>query len=65
MIKAIEIEVKGDFNGMVLKRDAGCNFVEMQFHHGSGCSYATFNFDDLKTAVELLSKTEPKGWEEG
>lgn len=64
MIKGIEIEIKGDFNSMIMKRDSGSNIIEMQFHYSNGCRYASFNFEDMKTAIELLANTEAKGFTE-
>lgn len=55
MIDRISFTVKGDYNEMTLRRDEGSSKVEMQFHHYNGCSFATFDFKDLKKAVEILS----------
>ena len=58
MISKITFTVKGDYSEMSLGRDEGSQFVDMEFHRHGGCSYATFKFEDLKKAVEILSAAE-------
>lgn len=55
MIKSIEYTLKGDFQSMTLSRDEGSTKVQLTFHHYNGCSLAMFDFEDLKTAVEVLT----------
>lgn len=55
MIESIEFTVKGDYQSITMHREEGSNKVRMDFHYYNGMAMATFDFRDMKKAVEVLS----------
>lgn len=56
MIRDITITAKGDYQRITFSREENSNTVDMSFSYPRGCSYASFNLEDMKKALEILAK---------
>ena len=56
MIRDITITAKGNYQRITFSREEDSNTIEMSFSYPNGCSYASFNLEDMKKALDILTK---------
>ena len=56
MIRDITITAKGDYQRITFSREEDSNTIDMSFSYPHGCSYASFNLEDMKKALDILAK---------
>lgn len=56
MIRDITITAKGDYQRITFSREENSSTIDMSFSYPHGCSYASFNIEDMKKALEILTK---------
>ena len=56
MIRDITITAKGDYQRITFSREEDSNTIDMSFSYPHGCSYASFNIEDMKMALDILAK---------
>ena len=56
MIRDITITAKGDYQRITFSREEDSHTIDMSFSYPHGCSYASFNLEDMKKALDILSK---------
>ena len=53
MIRGITITAKGDYQRITFSREDS-HTIDMSFSYPHGCSYASFNLEDMKKALDIL-----------
>ena len=48
MIRDITITAKGDYQRITFSREEDSHTIDMSFSYPRGCSYASFNLEDMK-----------------
>ena len=56
MIENVTITAKGDYQKITFSREEDSSTVDMAFHYPRGCSFATFDLEDMKIALDILEK---------
>lgn len=64
MIRDITITAKGDYQRITFSREEDSNTIDMSFSYPHGCSYASFNLEDMKRALDILAKENEHGQSE-
>ena len=62
MIRDITITAKGDYQRITFSREEDSHTIDMSFSYPHGCSYASFNLEDMKKALDILSKENEHDW---
>ena len=58
MIEKITITSRGDYQSITFSREEDSNTIDMSFHYPRGCSFASFSLEDMKMALEILSRSD-------
>ena len=56
MIRDITITAKGDYQRITFSREEDKHTIDMSFSYPRGCSYASFNLEDIKKSIEYFRK---------
>ena len=62
MIRDITITAKGDYQRITFSREEDSHTIDMSFSYPRGCSYASFNLEDMKKALDILEKENEHEW---